>query len=152
MPSRTTFLSCWWRRQPSRASLNPCPFCLRAPLSHIPIPEPQTRTSLLTDLWPGLSVDDRETFPSCIAKTTICVSFRDGEGYQRHQRGAPVPDGVACNFRYLQVLMNLRQPGFRIWNEGPGTATELHATCMAAGESNRHYGFKVGVGGDDGHV
>jgi hypothetical protein len=32
------------------------------------------------------------------------------------------------------------------------SAVELHATCVAADESNRQKMFKVGVGGDDGHA
>jgi hypothetical protein len=34
--------------------------------------------------------------------------------------------------------MKLRRPAFRIWNQKAGTATKLHATCMAADESNSH--------------
>ena len=34
--------------------------------------------------------------------------------------------------------MNLKLPAFRIWNWRAGTATELHATYVAADESNQH--------------
>jgi len=46
--------------------------------------------------------------------------------------------------------MDLTEPDFRKWKQEISTAAELHATCMAASESN--YQKQVGVGGDDGHV
>jgi len=45
--------------------------------------------------------------------------------------------------------MNPSVPVVRIGDSGASAAIELHATCRATDESNKHE--EVGVGGDDGH-
>src|SRR5258708_2182624 len=74
-------------------------------------------------------------------KATLRVIFWDTEvpGMSREgMRDAGWLTQVACNLRYPQGFMHRDAFHFHTGNGKAGAAIELHATCSAADESNRH--------------
>ena len=103
---------------------------------------------------PPTTLFDCEVFPlerSLARKTTHCVNLEITLAVPKESAEAEIAPRVARNFQYPQGLMKLTRFVERMRKKGRITEAELHATSIAADESNTAKEQKVGIGGDDGH-
>ena len=69
-------------------------------------------------------------------ETTIRVSSETVLGTKETPGCCAPLEAAARNFRYTQGFMNLKRSALRISRVTADAAAELHATCVAADESN----------------